>query len=216
MKTLSIRFLICASLVMTFGVAPLVHAEAEGGQAEGAAMERAREARLRASCQNNLKQFGFGESDFANGGSDALVDALLESVGGVRCVDASEAAARAGTVETFVLISSLAAGGPASLDDPRDETHEDRPITGYGRSKRDAEDLLAGDWPFRTVILRPPSLYGPRDREFRPLLRAARAALVRGFLIRCASSNTMRSGLQACISSRSRRTCRPARSRSGT
>jgi nucleoside-diphosphate-sugar epimerase len=86
-----------------------------------------------------------------------------------------EAAARAGTVETFVLVSSLAAGGPASLDDPRDETHEDQPITGYGRSKRDAEDLLHGDWPFRTVILRPPSLYGPRDREFRPLLRAARA-----------------------------------------
>lgn len=83
------------------------------------------------------------------------------------------AAAAAGTVDTFVLISSLAAGGPANLDDPRDERHEDRPQTAYGRSKRDAEDLLSGPWPFRTVILRPPSLYGPRDREFLPLLRAA-------------------------------------------
>jgi nucleoside-diphosphate-sugar epimerase len=93
------------------------------------------------------------------------------NVEGTRAVLA--AAARTGTVETFMFVSSLAAGGPASLDDPRDETHPDRPITGYGRSKRDAEDLVHGAWPLRTVTLRPPSLYGPRDREFGPLLRAA-------------------------------------------
>jgi nucleoside-diphosphate-sugar epimerase len=89
-----------------------------------------------------------------------------------------EAAARSGTVETFVYVSSLAAGGPAGLDHPRDETMPDAPLTGYGRSKLAAEALLlAGDWPFRGASLRPPSLYGPRDREFRPLLRAA----ARGF-----------------------------------
>ncbi|MBD3222208.1 NAD-dependent epimerase/dehydratase family protein [bacterium] len=93
------------------------------------------------------------------------------NVDGTRAV--VEAAARAGTVETVVHVSSLAAGGPASLDDPRDETHEDRPLTAYGRSKRDAEDLVGGERPFRAVILRPPSLYGPRDREFLPLLKAA-------------------------------------------
>lgn len=85
-----------------------------------------------------------------------------------------EAAARAGTVQTFVLISSLAAGGPAGLRRPRDESMPSEPITGYGRSKLAAEALLAGQgWPFRTVVLRPPSLYGPRDREFGPLLKAA-------------------------------------------
>ncbi len=84
-----------------------------------------------------------------------------------------EAASRAGTVDAFVLISSMAAGGPAGLDAPRDETMPDAPITGYGRSKHAAEALLReANWPMRTVSLRPPSLYGPRDRGFGPLLRA--------------------------------------------
>ena len=118
-----------------------------------------------------------------------------------------EAASRAGTVDAFVLISSMAAGGPAAvvdqvattlmgpiggflaiigviilpisaggpagLDAPRDETMPDAPITGYGRSKHAAEALLReANWPMRTVSLRPPSLYGPRDRGFGPLLRA--------------------------------------------
>ncbi|HOX25889.1 MAG TPA: NAD(P)-dependent oxidoreductase [Candidatus Krumholzibacteria bacterium] len=85
-----------------------------------------------------------------------------------------EAAARSRSVETFVLISSLAAGGPGSLDAPRGEAAPDAPVSAYGRSKLAAEaQLAAGPWPFRTVALRPPSLYGPRDREFLPLLRAA-------------------------------------------
>lgn len=86
-----------------------------------------------------------------------------------------EAAAAAGTLEAFVLISSLAAAGPAPIDDPRDESRPCRPISAYGRSKLAAEaELDAVAWPFRTVALRPPALYGPRDREFLPLLRAAR------------------------------------------
>jgi nucleoside-diphosphate-sugar epimerase len=77
--------------------------------------------------------------------------------------------------ETFVLISSLAAHGPAGLDRPATETDPCRPITAYGRSKAAAENLLtATAWPFRTVALRPPALFGPRDRAFLPLLRAAR------------------------------------------
>ncbi len=75
---------------------------------------------------------------------------------------------------TFVLISSLAAHGPASLGAPATEANPCRPITAYGRSKREAEQVLQQDRGlFRRVILRPPSLYGPRDREFLPLLKAA-------------------------------------------
>jgi nucleoside-diphosphate-sugar epimerase len=90
-----------------------------------------------------------------------------------------EAAAHAwaGGRETaaFVLISSLAAHGPASLDQPAIETNPCSPVTAYGRSKLAGEKLLdTGDWPFRTVILRPPALYGPRDREFMSLLSLAR------------------------------------------
>ena len=41
------------------------------------ALARAREAARRASCQNNLKQFGFVDADFENEGTDRLVDALV-------------------------------------------------------------------------------------------------------------------------------------------
>jgi nucleoside-diphosphate-sugar epimerase len=86
-----------------------------------------------------------------------------------------EGSARAGSVGAFVLISSLAAAGPAGPEAPRTEEMPCAPITAYGRSKRDAEALAHGSaWPFRTASLRPPALYGPRDREFLPLFKAAR------------------------------------------
>ena len=78
----------------------------------------------------------------------------------------------------FVLISSLAAHGPAGLCAPAREENPCRPITAYGRSKVAAETLLGDrEWPFRTAILRPPSLYGPRDSEFIPLFKAARLGI---------------------------------------
>ena len=85
-----------------------------------------------------------------------------------------EAAARTGTVRSFVLVSSLAASGPAGPERPRRESDPCAPITGYGRSKLAAEQQLAGDWPLRTCALRPPALYGPRDRAFLELFRAAK------------------------------------------
>ena len=75
---------------------------------------------------------------------------------------------------TFLLVSSLAAHGPAPLDAPAREDQPARPVSAYGRSKRSAEEAVLGAAaPFRKVVLRPPSLYGPRDREFLPLLRGA-------------------------------------------
>lgn len=87
----------------------------------------------------------------------------------------------------FILISSLAAHGPAGLDQPALETDACRPITDYGRSKLAAEKLVnPGEWTFRTAVLRPPSLYGPRDAEFLPLIRMA----VRGWTGRLGSRMT--------------------------
>ncbi len=77
---------------------------------------------------------------------------------------------------TFVLISSLAAAGPAPLQRPQSEDRPCQPITDYGRSKLTAERyVLSEGWPFRTVVLRPPSLYGPRDAAFLPLFKAAQS-----------------------------------------
>ncbi|PJA77009.1 hypothetical protein CO151_00725 [bacterium CG_4_9_14_3_um_filter_65_15] len=82
---------------------------------------------------------------------------------------------------SFLLISSLAAHGPAAPARPAREDDPCRPVTGYGRSKVAAEKLLLEhDHPFRTVVLRPPALYGPRDRGFLPLVKAA----LRGWTVR--------------------------------
>jgi nucleoside-diphosphate-sugar epimerase len=94
-----------------------------------------------------------------------------------------EAARRSWTTddEAFVLISSLAAHGPAGIETPAVETNFCRPLTGYGRSKLAAELLLSEPGlGFRTSILRPPPLYGPRDKEFLPLLKGA----LKGWTIR--------------------------------
>ena len=86
------------------------------------------------------------------------------------------AVARGGsTPPRVVLVSSQAAAGPASaLDHPVREDDPPRPIEGYGRSKLEAEQavrLHEGRLP--VSIVRPASVYGPRDRDF---LRAFRLA----------------------------------------
>ena len=58
----------------------------------------------------------------------------------------------------------MAAGGPAQRGVPRTADGNDHPVTMYGRSKLAAEQALprlAVPW----VVLRPPVVYGPRDRE---------------------------------------------------
>jgi len=74
-------------------------------------------------------------------------------------VDASKAAG----VRRFVFVSSLAAREPR--------------LSKYGQSKRHAEEVVESsglDW----TIVRPPAIYGPRDREMFELFRAARWGVV--------------------------------------
>lgn len=84
-------------------------------------------------------------------------------------------AARAATasVRRFVYVSSLAAAGPTENGIVPSSGEEAQPVSDYGRSK------LAGEAPVRALaipwtILRPPAVYGPRDREFLRIFRAAR------------------------------------------
>ena len=82
------------------------------------------------------------------------------------------AATGAGTPR-FVLVSSMAAGGPAQPGRPLTGTEPARPVTAYGRSKLAAEvAVTAGTLPW--VIVRPPTVYGPRDREVLKVFRMAR------------------------------------------
>jgi nucleoside-diphosphate-sugar epimerase len=85
------------------------------------------------------------------------------------------AAAEAAGVRRFVLISSLAARGP----DGSTGGGQDRPASAYGRSKLEAERCLR-DFGGRmeVVALRPSAVYGPRDADFLPLIKMARAGWV--------------------------------------
>lgn len=74
----------------------------------------------------------------------------------------------------FLYVSSMAAGGPSRRGRPRTEGEPDTPVTMYGRSKLAGEVVTRGaalPW----VILRPPTVYGPRDRDnLLVLFKAAR------------------------------------------
>ncbi len=87
-----------------------------------------------------------------------------------------EAAARAG-VRRLVYVSSLAVTGPTVPGRPLDASGPPRPVTAYGRSKQAGEEeVRAGGVPF--TIVRPPVVFGPRDREVLRLFRIARTGVV--------------------------------------
>ena len=82
-------------------------------------------------------------------------------------------AASGAGVSRFVLVSSMAAGGPAPRGRPLTGTEPAQPVTAYGRSKLAAEAAVtASTLPW--VIVRPPTVYGPRDREVLKVFRMAR------------------------------------------
>ncbi len=84
-----------------------------------------------------------------------------------------QAAQQRNSVRRFLLVSSLAAAGPATPDRPSVEEAEPTPVSAYGRSKRAGELQVMEKGRIPWVILRPPLVYGPRDRELLPLFRWA-------------------------------------------
>ncbi len=84
------------------------------------------------------------------------------NVRGVGCVAA--AARSIAPPPPLLLISSLAASRPE--------------VSYYARSKSEGERVLIGYPQVPWTILRPPAVYGPGDKEMRPLLTWARRGLV--------------------------------------
>lgn len=66
-------------------------------------------------------------------------------------------------LKRFVYVSSMAASGPANTRAPRLESEPPTPISHYGQSKLGGEQKLL-EQSFATTILRPPAVYGPRDK----------------------------------------------------
>jgi len=84
-------------------------------------------------------------------------------LGNVTGTEALVEAAKAAGVKRFVFVSSLAAREPG--------------LSKYGQSKRHAEEVVQAsglDW----TIVRPPAIYGPRDREILELFKAAKWRVV--------------------------------------
>lgn len=67
--------------------------------------------------------------------------------------------------EKFVLISSLAAYGPAKNEAPVKAVDIKAPLTAYGRSKHKAEEFLYTLTNFPFVIINPTAVYGPKDKD---------------------------------------------------
>jgi len=83
-----------------------------------------------------------------------------------------EAATGNSKLKKFCYVSSLTAVGPSPDGTLLDEEAPCHPITSYGVSKLEAEtvcQLYANRIPI--VILRPPAVYGPRDRDLLEIFR---------------------------------------------
>src|SRR2546422_6018303 len=79
--------------------------------------------------------------------------------------------------QRFVLVSSLAAGGPTSPGHPIDEARPPAPVTPYGQSKLAAEVLVRA-MPFPWTIVRPPTVYGEWDHEVLKVFKLALRGVV--------------------------------------
>jgi len=65
--------------------------------------------------------------------------------------------------DKFILMSSLSAAPPID--------------TIYGKSKRKAEEFLEAQTDFPYLILRPTGVYGPRDKDYLPVLKSIKKGL---------------------------------------
>jgi nucleoside-diphosphate-sugar epimerase len=69
-------------------------------------------------------------------------------------------------LQRFIYLSSLAAAGPCTTKDPIREDAPPSPVSDYGKSKLEGEKAVlqyAKSVPI--TILRPPAIYGPRDKD---------------------------------------------------
>lgn len=79
----------------------------------------------------------------------------------------------------FVFISSIAASGPATGKGLKNENEPDKPVSLYGESKLLAEGIVkkfGGKIPY--VILRPPNVYGPGQKELSILIKVIKMRIM--------------------------------------
>ena len=108
----------------------------------------------------------------------ARSDAAFHDVNATGTRRLVHAAAGAG-VQRFLYMSSLAAHGPTPDCRPAATEGAAHPITAYGASKAAGEEAARAFADRMSVqVLRPPVVYGPRDRGLLPFFQASRRGFV--------------------------------------
>lgn len=81
-------------------------------------------------------------------------------------------------LDRFCLVSSLTVSGPSPDGKPLPEDHPANPLTAYARSKWEAERLVqSASTDLPVTIIRPATVYGPRDRDVLEMFRWVRFGL---------------------------------------
>ncbi|MEW6108869.1 MAG: NAD(P)-dependent oxidoreductase [Nitrospirota bacterium] len=76
-------------------------------------------------------------------------------------------------VRRFIFLSSLAATGPSRNGKPVTEDSPSMPVSVYGKSKLEGEKaVMKYRDKMPVTVLRPPAIYGPRDKDFFFLFKA--------------------------------------------
>ncbi|MCE5194753.1 MAG: NAD(P)-dependent oxidoreductase [Nitrospiraceae bacterium] len=82
------------------------------------------------------------------------------------------------SIKKFVYLSSLAAAGPSHDGKPLNESFEPRPVSSYGKSKLEGEKrVLKYKDQMPVIIIRPPAVYGPRDRDMYTLFKLVKKGI---------------------------------------
>jgi len=84
-------------------------------------------------------------------------------------------------LKRFVYVSSIAASGPARSKAPKREDEPDLPISAYGESKLAGEKELekwAQKGSFGFTVIRPPAVYGPRDKGIFEFIKLVNVGVV--------------------------------------
>ncbi len=165
-----------------------------GGLAGGPAQGPARSQVRRSSRADGIPAgVEMAQADWATGqGIEAAldgVDTVIHLAGVTKALApadyytgnarATETLARllAGRPIRFVHVSSLAAMGPSPEGAPLTEDATPCPISHYGKSKLEAERMVA-HWRPDAVIVRPPVVYGPRDTDVFQILKSIAGGVV--------------------------------------
>lgn len=82
-------------------------------------------------------------------------------------------------IKRFVYLSSLAAAGPSCDGRPLKEDNEPHPVSVYGKTKLEGERIvMANKKNMPVTVIRPPAVYGPRDRDLLIFFKMVKSGLI--------------------------------------